>query len=113
MKADRVIDYKGISESAIEFIWEQAEMLCPVAPESLIQGLVDERVRRGYSERKAVESLIALANDYAGSTLTLREVFGTIQNGAGEPQIEGKMIYAALSNPVLCEDNVSINKVKR
>jgi len=46
---------------------------------------------------EALKSLKDLSEDPAGSTFTLREIFGTFQHGAGVPEIEGKKALAALA----------------
>lgn len=47
---------------------------------------------------EALESIHSLASDLAGSTLTLRELFGTFQHGCGVPESEGKQSIKALAN---------------
>lgn len=47
---------------------------------------------------EALQSIRDLADDPAGSTYTLKELFGTFQHGEGVPEIEGKKAIQALAN---------------
>jgi len=47
---------------------------------------------------EALQSISNLASDPAGSTYTLKELFGTFQHGVGIPQAEGKRALKALAN---------------